>query len=133
MLALITVPFPPAYLNLCRDKPFERDFEEGDYVVYKESEDGRPAAGLYHQTPAGLYPESYSWVPRLDQLLDKLFYEEHVFDVGFYWAPAGSFDEEPKEHWCCHRNVPEFMKAEGRGTCREEAAYRLLLTLRERP
>jgi hypothetical protein len=129
MQTLTALGLPAAYLNLCRSEPFDRDFEPGDWVVYKDSDDRSPAAGLFQEAPAGAYPEAYAWVPRLDQLLEKLGHEELAYDIGFDWWPERSSDKVPQEHWRCYRT---FMEAEGRGSCREEAAYRLLLTLRAR-
>ncbi len=133
MQTLTASPFPPTYLTLCQTERLQHDFEEGDWVVYLGGEEPRPAAALFHQTPAGSYPESYAWVPRLDQLLELLSLEESAWDLAFDWWPEASWDALPEEHWRCSRMVPEFMAAEGRGSCREEAAYRLLLSLRARP
>ena len=124
--------FPaPEYLELCKKHPLERTFQEGDWIMRQS---GFPPDFVMEWTPS-VYPEGADgkwphvhhkadqivrWIPRLDQLLDLLEAESNGLPETVAFSGSEGF-----------RGAEMGYEVSGPCTSREEAAYRLLLAVRE--
>lgn len=123
-------PFAPEYIDLCRQHPIKKVWEWGDYYFSADTAKGiDPQIDLltskgHHPTPEAEHGQlfvAWTWLPRLDQLLD-LLEARGARDIHFLYIEASLGGNEK---WLLR--AAERHPLVGRGETREEAAYRLLL------
>jgi hypothetical protein len=126
--------FTESYIALCREHPLERTWQLGDWHTWAYQPDNLSALLVSRDSdgeldapePGYLDADGYPacWLPRLDQLLDMLevkgFREVRIYPMGADWR-MDTADGPDKDRWLVSRPC----------STREEAAYRLLLAVRE--
>jgi hypothetical protein len=128
--------FTESFIALCREHPIEPEhvFRLGDwyYGIGQDINTHRPGETgmvLVNQNPrpGTASPGYFVWLPRLDQLLDML----EAADA--FWARLEINDHEarPEHRFTAEAGLRSRQRMAAMGASREEAAYRLLLAVRE--